>query len=414
MSTPAPQQPEPYILPQSVIPRGLAYLIDTFVVAVLTAILMAAGVIKGGGLESFSPDAVREMLRSNSGFVVYLILFAYFLICEGLTGRTVGKVALGLRVLRLTDGGPCGWSRTIIRNLLRPLDLLFLGLPGALIVLVTPGRQRLGDLLGGTLVVRQITVPAAMAPAVPGLLRRCGSCGRLAPASGPCPGCSAPAPQTAPSGQPVGAAMLQPLAGMMAVGEAAAGVRAAAETVLAAESAYGTASAAESARIGHAAAPAADGAAVQPEAHEVTVRPVADEVSSTEIAGDPSARVEDAVGGAGIPESTPDDGSLEEPSSATFVHTDDAPDLSDDYVAAWRGLMAAVDKLRTRRADLDAALGRAGIPYGQVTAADSVLRELLDEVEPYLDADDDEAVLAAYMTRATGIDPRNGSRSPDG
>jgi uncharacterized RDD family membrane protein YckC len=396
MSTPAPQQPQPYLLPQSVIPRGLAYLIDTFVVAVLTAILMAAGVIKGGGLDSFSPDAVREMLQSNSGFVVYLILFAYFLICEGLTGRTLGKVALGLRVVRLTDGGPCGWSRSIVRNLMRPLDLLFLGLPGALVVLATPGRQRLGDLLGGTLVVRQITVPAAMVPAVPGLLRRCGSCGRLAPASGPCPGCSAPAPQPAPSGQPVGAAMLHPLAGMMAVGETAAGVRAAAETVLAAESAYGAASAAESARIGHAAAPAAD------------------EISSTEIAGDLSARVEDAGGGAAIPGSAQDGGSLEESASATFVHTDDAPDLSDDYVAAWRGLMAAVDTLRTRRADLDAALGRVGIPLGQVTAEDSVLRELLDEVEPYLDADDDEAVLAAYMSRATGIAPHDGSRPPEG
>ena len=96
-------------MPQSVIPRGLAYLIDTAVVAVLTAVLMATGVIQGGDLETFDPDVVREMLRSNSGLGV-LILFAYFRPREGLTGRTVGKVALGLRVVRLTDGGPCGWS----------------------------------------------------------------------------------------------------------------------------------------------------------------------------------------------------------------------------------------------------------------------------------------------------------------
>ena len=183
MPPPAPDQPQSYIMPQSVIPRGLAYLIDTAVVAVLTAVLMAAGVIQGGDLESFDPDAVREMLRSNSGLAVYLILFAYFLICEGLTGRTVGKVALGLRVVRLTDGGPCGWSRSIVRNLIRPFDLFFVGLPGALVVMFTPARQRLGDLLGGTLVVRRDhrprghgpgdpRPPAASAEPAGGLLRR--------------------------------------------------------------------------------------------------------------------------------------------------------------------------------------------------------------------------------------------------
>jgi len=84
-----------------------------------------------------------------------------------------------------------------------------------------------------------------------------------------------------------------------------------------------------------------------------------------------------------------------------FVHTEDAPGLSEDYVAAWRHLMAAVEALRAKRAGLDAALVKAGVPLGQVVTADPILRDLLGQVEPYVDADDDEAVLQAFMRRAS-------------
>jgi hypothetical protein len=309
------------------------------------------------------------MLESNAGLSVYVILFAYFLVCEGAWGRTVGKLALGLRVVRVLDGKPCGWSRSIVRNLIRPLDLFFLGLPGAVVVMVTPARQRIGDLLGGTLVVREVRVPPAMITVIPGLLRRCDSCGRLAPAAGPCPSCAAPAPSAArPAGVPFGAQVLQPLAGMMAAGEAAAALRAAAQGVLAAESAYGAASAAESARLQRA----------------------ADEAPAPAD---------------GVPDELPVTGALEKPSvlepeADAFVHTDDVPDMSADYIAAWRGLMSAVESLRERRSELDATLLAARVSLEQVTAADTVLRGLLDQVAPYLDAGDDEAVLAAFMARA--------------
>ncbi len=378
MPTPASDQTTAYLLPQSVIPRTIAYLIDTAVVAVLTAVLMAAGVLPGSGLASLDPDAIREMLQSNSGLAVYLILFAYFLICEGVWGRTAGKAALGMRVVKVQDGSPCGWARSIIRNLIRPLDLLFAGMPGAFVVMITPARQRIGDLLGGTLVVRQLKIPAAMAAVLPGLLRRCPDCGRLAPASAKCPACSAPPPPPAvpaAAGQPFGAAMLQPLAGMMAAGEAAGALRVAAQEVLAAEAAYAEASAAESARMaregsaGEAPAGAAQAAYTPPEA-EYSLAEASVEAESAE--------------------------------AEAFVATADAPGLSEDYVAAWRGLMAAVETLRARRADLDAKLATAGVASGQMSAADPLLSGLLDQVEPYLDADDDEAVLAAFMARTSG------------
>jgi uncharacterized RDD family membrane protein YckC len=374
-----------------VIPRGLAYVIDTAVVAVLTAVLMTAGILEGGGLESLDPDAVREMLQSNSGFAVYVILFAYFLLLEGLWGRTLGKLALGLRVVKVQDGSPCGWSRSVVRNLIRPFDLFFLGLPGGMVVLLTPARQRIGDLLGGTLVVRPVTVPAAMAAVIPGLLRRCPSCGRLAPAAGACPACGTPPPPGA--GQALGAAILQPLAGMMAAGEAAAALRVAAQEVLAAESAYGAASAAESARLGR------EEAAVPASAPSV---PAAAEGEGDDAAGGTAGPAGAAGPGGAAAETGPVDSAAGEEPGGAFVHTADAPGLSEDYVAAWRGLMAAVETLRARRVDLDAKLGSASVPFAQVTAADPLLRGLLDQVEPYLDADDDEAVLGAFMARVSG------------
>ncbi len=328
------------------------------------------------------------MLRSNSGLAVYLILFAYFLICEGLTGRTVGKVALGLRVVRLTDGGPCGWSRSIVRNLVRPFDLLFVGMPGALVVMFTPARQRLGDLLGGTLVVRRITVPAAMVPVMPGLLRVCGDCGRLAPAAGPCPGCSAPAPAPlTAAGQPFGGAVPQPLAGMMAAGEAAAR-----------PARRGPGGAGRRVRLrrgvgGRERPDRARGRAIKAAEGEAE--------SAAGAATDAAAPRRGRRRRPRRRRPTPADAPPVETAPDAFVHTDDAPDMSGEYIAAWRGLMAAVEALRDRRLDLDAALATARVTLEQVTTADTVLRGLLDEVAPYLDADDDEAVLAAFMARAS-------------
>ena len=378
MADPTPEMAPEYLLPQSVLPRAAAYFIDSLVVAVLTMILASLGVLKGFDLKSFDQAGIRELMQSTSGITLTIVLFAYFLILEGALARTPGKMALGMRVVRAQDGSPCGWARSLVRNCIRPFDLLFFGMPGAMVVMMTPARQRLGDLAGGTLVVRPLKVPAEMAAVIPGLLRRCPQCGRLAGASAACPGCAAPPPVTPEAARrQFGAAVMQPFAGMMAAGEAAAGLRAAAQAVLAAETAYAEASAAETARMER--GQTAEEANVSGGAARAPVAATADDVSLAEEA---------------VPSQATSD-------TGPFVHTDDAPHLSDDYVAAWRDLMQAVETLRVRRADLDAKLALARVPLTQLLASDPLLRGLVDQVEPYLDADDDEAVLAAYMARTS-------------
>jgi uncharacterized RDD family membrane protein YckC len=69
-------------------------------------------------------------------------------------GRTPGKRALAIRVVR-TDGAPVGLGESLARNLLRAIEVPFGYAPGVLAVALSPRRQRLGDLVAGTLVVRE-------------------------------------------------------------------------------------------------------------------------------------------------------------------------------------------------------------------------------------------------------------------
>jgi uncharacterized RDD family membrane protein YckC len=83
------------------------------------------------------------------------------------SGRTPGKMLNGLRVVRV-GGHPVTFLTSAIRNSLRVLDFLpTTYLLGAIVILSTRKNQRIGDVVAGTLVVREVT-PAPVAPvAVP-------------------------------------------------------------------------------------------------------------------------------------------------------------------------------------------------------------------------------------------------------
>jgi hypothetical protein len=68
-------------------------------------------------------------------------------------GRSPGKQWMGLRVVQ-DDGTPIGWSASLLRNLLRFVDMLPFGyFLGAISCLQHPTFKRLGDLAAGTLVI---------------------------------------------------------------------------------------------------------------------------------------------------------------------------------------------------------------------------------------------------------------------
>jgi len=82
-----------------------------------------------------------------------LVFFGYYVSCETLMGATLGKLALGLRVVD-ENGDPISWGAAFVRNLMRILDGLFFYLVGAIAIWSSPARQRLGDRAAHTYVVR--------------------------------------------------------------------------------------------------------------------------------------------------------------------------------------------------------------------------------------------------------------------
>ena len=78
----------------------------------------------------------------------------YFIVMEALKGQTVGKMVLGIKVVK-KDGTPISWGESVIRNLLRIVDGLFFYLVGIICIAVTPNKQRVGDMAASTLVVKK-------------------------------------------------------------------------------------------------------------------------------------------------------------------------------------------------------------------------------------------------------------------
>lgn len=103
-----------------------------------------------------------DALAAAVFLLVYVtIVLGYPVACETFTrGRTLGKMAMGLRVVR-DDGGPIHFRHAFVRGLVgavveRPGSLL--GLPAVISMLVSRNSKRLGDVFAGT-VVLQVRVP---------------------------------------------------------------------------------------------------------------------------------------------------------------------------------------------------------------------------------------------------------------
>jgi uncharacterized RDD family membrane protein YckC len=126
--------------------RFAARLIDTLVqaAAIVALIVVSAELSNGGWI-------VAAMF-----VLFFLIVFAYDIGCEVIaSGRTLGKRAAGLRVVR-SGGQPVGFVASLIRNVLRIVDFLpSFYLLGAILIVASRQNQRLGDLAAGTLVVRE-------------------------------------------------------------------------------------------------------------------------------------------------------------------------------------------------------------------------------------------------------------------
>ena len=142
--------------------RILAYLIDMVVVVAGILVGLFAVALLGQASDVVVPDWVA--------LTIVLVLLpawwlGYFIAFETLwRGRTLGKAALGLRVVT-KEGAPIRFRHAAIRGLLGLVDFLVLGgFLAVVFILFTRDNQRLGDLVAGTLVLRERSALAAPAP----------------------------------------------------------------------------------------------------------------------------------------------------------------------------------------------------------------------------------------------------------
>lgn len=124
--------------------RFVAIVVDVIVLFVIGYLIaIPSGMTTGAGFD----------LSGGPAFLWFLVSFAYYIVLEGQYGQTLGKMAVGIRVVTET-GDAITYRASLIRNVLRIVDGLFVYLVGAIFIYLSDTQQRLGDRVADTVVVR--------------------------------------------------------------------------------------------------------------------------------------------------------------------------------------------------------------------------------------------------------------------
>ncbi len=138
--------------------RVLAAIYDGVLVVLLLFLTGAA----------FLAMAVAGSTWVRAAFILvgFGIVWGYFALFEGLwNGRTPGKRRVGIRVV-LDTGAPITFQAALIRGLVRTVDYQpgISGIVGLVFMMLHPQAKRLGDLVAGTIVVRDEPAELAVVP----------------------------------------------------------------------------------------------------------------------------------------------------------------------------------------------------------------------------------------------------------
>ena len=133
--------------PAPLLARVFAAVIDVMLVGGLVVVLPGMYEPPPSPVLPATGQLVRHFLMLGG-------LVAYGTAMEAATGATLGKVALGLKVVRRSageeGGGTLGFGRALVRNLFRLIDT---GAVGLAVISMTEARRRFGDMAAGTIVV---------------------------------------------------------------------------------------------------------------------------------------------------------------------------------------------------------------------------------------------------------------------
>lgn len=140
--------------------RALAIMLD-MAVYVAGYLLITVGL----AFATASLDDAAQAAVAVSSFI--LVLVGVPIAVETLShGRSLGKLACGLRVVR-DDGGPIRFRHALVRGAMGVVELyMFFGAVACIASLVSARGRRLGDVFAGALVIRE-RVPGARVMPVP-------------------------------------------------------------------------------------------------------------------------------------------------------------------------------------------------------------------------------------------------------
>lgn len=184
-----------------VVPHRIgAFIIDNIIWFAFYVLLIALL-----GETSSSDSFYSVSVEGGAAAAFFIILIAasigYWVVLPGLTGWTLGKLALGIRVVKDDGSLPPGVGKSFLRGLMWIADafpyIFGLYLVALITSLTNDRNKRVGDMVAGTLVVKKQYAGAPLPAATPGFAQvaqgQPAYAGQGAHAGGYAP--AAPAPQ---------------------------------------------------------------------------------------------------------------------------------------------------------------------------------------------------------------------------
>lgn len=141
--------------------RSIAHLIDLgLLFSGLIVLFFLSSLVIPDLLEAV--QALSGVERALGGLIGFAAIWGYWTGMElAWRGQTVGKRLMRIRVVK-SDGSPIGVFESAVRNLVRAIDFLPTCYPvGLIVMLIDPRHRRLGDLLAGTMLVREEKIDLA-------------------------------------------------------------------------------------------------------------------------------------------------------------------------------------------------------------------------------------------------------------
>ncbi len=125
------------------------------------ALAMICFFVLGAIAGEYLPSSKKTTTDVVIGVLMFALYFGYFFVWEALFSATPGKMWYGLSVRHL-DGSKCSVTAAFLRTMTRFIEVnpIMLGaLPAIISIHCTKRKQRIGDLMAGTVVVNRSSVP---------------------------------------------------------------------------------------------------------------------------------------------------------------------------------------------------------------------------------------------------------------